>query len=200
MTLPDWNPEDYRVDFEMVYYEGPVVDAPLVMKIGWIMKYLHEDIFPDAIKAVVGGGELAGLLLGFSIVDYLAGYFVGKQSQAKDFLAFIDRYFPKQYRLYSKDIYDHLRSGLVHNLTLLNPWIKSGTPFVLEKRSELHLQIYNDKVVFSTYHFIEDARRAEVMYFYEMIMKPNESRDLIINFEKRFNKKDGAASVMAKTD
>lgn len=200
MTLPDWKAEDYFVDFEDITFTGHIVNAPLEMKTGWIIRYLHEVIFPDAIKAVVNGGELAGLLLGFSIVDYLAGYFVGKNSQAKDFIVFLNRYFPEQYKPYAKDIYHHLRSGLVHNLTLQNPWIPASTPFIIERQSEFHLQTKNNKVVFSIYHFIEDTRRAQIMYLYDLIMKPTENVDLVKNFHKRFNKQDGAASMMAKTD
>ncbi len=200
MTLPGWKAEDYFVDFEDTYYEGPIVNAPLVVKTSWIMRYLHDVIFPDAIKAIAGGGELSGLLLGFSIVDYLAGYFAGKSSQANDFIAFVNRYFPEQYKDYTKDIYHHLRSGLVHNLTLQNPWVPSNTPFIIERQSNNHLLNANGRVVFSIYHFIEDARRAEIMYLYDLIMKPNENQDLVKNFNKRFNKQDGAASMMAKTD
>ncbi len=200
MTLPDWKAEDYLFDFEDITFTGDIVNAPLEMKTGWIMRYLREVVFPDAIKAVVNGGELSGLLLGFSIVDYLAGYFVGNRSQAKDFIAFLSRYFPEQYKPNAKDIYDHLRCGLVHNLTLQNPWIPVRTPFVIEKQSEFHLQTKNNKVVFSIHHFIEDTRRAEIMYLYDLIMKPTENADLVKNFHKRFNKQDGAASMMAKTD
>ena len=200
MTLPDWKAEDYEVQFEDIYFEGPIVNAPLEMKIGWIVKYLHDVIFPDAIRAVVNGGELSGLLLAFSIVDYLAGYFVGRNSRSKDFIAFLNTYFPELYRPYTKNIYDHIRCGLVHNLSLQNPWFPSNIPFTIEKRSEDHLQKVNDKVVFSIYHFIEDTRRAQVMYFHELIMKPNENRDKVKNFQTRFNKQDGAASMMVKTD
>jgi hypothetical protein len=200
MTLPDWKPEDYFADFEDINFSGPIVNAPLEMKAGWIMKYLHDIIFPDAIKAIVSGGELSGLLLGFCIVDYLAGYFAGKSSQAKDFEAFLNRYFPAQYKPYTKDIYHQLRSGLVHNLTLQNPWIQSNTLFTVEKKSDEHLLNIDGKVVFSMYHFIEDIRRAEIMFLYDLIMKSDENKDLVKNFNKRFNKQDGATSMMVKTD
>jgi hypothetical protein len=200
MTLPDWKAEDYLVDFEDIYFEGSVVNAPIEVKTSWIMKYLHDIIFPDAIKAVANGGELSGLLLGFSIVDYLAGYFSGKSSRAKDFVLFMNRYFPDQYKPYAEDIYHHLRSGLVHNLTLQNPWFQSNAPFSIDKKTDNHLKSVNEKVMFSIYHFIEDARRAAIMYFHNLIMHPGENEALIQNFHKRFNKQDGAASMMLKTD
>lgn len=200
MTLPEWNPDNYLVDFEDIHYSGPIVDAPLAMKTGLIMRYLHDDIFPQAIKAVLNGCDVAGLILGFSIVDYLSGYFSGKNSQAKDFISFLNRYFPEQYKPYSENIYHHLRSGLVHNLVLQNPWVQADIPFTIDVQSEFHLQIKDNKAMFSIFHFVEDTRRAEIMYFYDLIMKPHENEDLIKNFHKRFNKQDGAASMMLKTD
>jgi len=200
MTLPDWKAEDYFVDFEPIYFEGHIVDAPLIRKTGWIVQNLHDVIFPDAIKALANGGELSSLLLSFSIVEYLAGYFAGKNSQAKDFKAFMYRYFPEQYRPYLNDIYSQLRNGLIHNLSIVNPWIPHKFSFFIEKRSDLHLQKLEDKVIFSIFHFLEDGRRAMIMYLYDIIMKPKENPDLVINFEARFNKKDGAASMIAKTD
>ena len=65
---------------------------------------------------------------------------------------------------------------------------------------QLHLQLEGEKVVFSIYHFIEDTRRAMVMYLYDLVMEPEENRLLIQRFEQRFNKKDGTASVMAKSE
>ncbi len=200
MTIPDWDFEKYKVDFDDIHFSGPIIKAPLIMKTGWIIRYLHDVIFPDAVKAIVQGGELSGLLMGFSVVDYLAGYFAGKSSQEKDVKAFMYRYYPEQYKPYLNDIYSQIRNGLVHNLSIINPWIPHKFIFIIEKRSDLHLQIMKDKIVFSIFHFLEDGRRAMVMYLYDLVMKPDENRDLINNFERRFNKKDGAASMMAKTD
>lgn len=200
MTLPDWNPEDYFVEFDPVNYSGPVVDAPIEMKLGWIMKYLHDDIFPDAIKAVLNGGEIAGLLLGFSIVDYVTGYFVGQKSAGRDFKAFLKRYFPPQYGPYVGSIYVNLRNGLVHNLTLQNPWEPTSDLFTIERDSPLHLQNSDGKVIFSIRHFLQDATRAFFMYSHDLIAKGSENRDLVANFHRRFNQKGGAASMMRKTD
>lgn len=75
-----------------------------------------------------------------------------------------------------------------------------STPFTIDKESEFHLQNRDDKIIFSIFHFIEDARRSMVMYSYDLIMKSRENVALVKNFHKRFNKQDGAASTMAKTD
>jgi hypothetical protein len=200
VTLPDWRAENYFVEFDPIEYSGPVVDAPIEMKIGWIMKYLYNDIFPDAIKAVVNGGEIAGLLLGFAIVDYVTGYFVGRASTRRDFIAFLNRYFPPQYAANADSIYDNLRSGLVHNLTLQNPWKPSSASFTIERESQLHMQSTDGKVVFSIRHFLQDTDRAFFMFCHDLIMKPTENEALVANFHRRFNRKGGAASMMRKTD
>ena len=200
MTLPDWNVDDYLVSFDDIHFSGYVVDAPLRMKVGWVLRYLHDVIFPDAIRAIVNGGELSGLLLGFSIVEYLSGYYAGKQSQKKDFIAFVKVYFPEQYFPYIDDIYVHLRNGLVHNLTIKNPWQNSPINFILEKESPLHLVSKEEKIVFSSQHFIEDTRRAMVMFFYDLSMNADDNPELVSNFNKRFNKQNGASSMMIEVD
>jgi hypothetical protein len=164
------------------------------------MRYLKEIILPDAMKALTNGGELSAFLLAFSIVDYLAGYFSGGNSREKDFSSFLQEYFPSQYKPYIKDIYQHLRSGLVHNLTLKSPWFQSDITFVVDKKSINHLDTVDGKVIFSIYHFIVDADRAAIMYFHDLIMKPDENTARIQKFHKRFNKQDGTASVMVKTE
>ena len=200
MTLPNWKPEDYYIDFESFRYTGNIVDAPIVFKVISVIKYLSEQIFPDAILAIQNGGELSGLLLVFSTIEYLTGYYSGKNSQEKFFVSFMERYFPSQYKNFTQEIFRQLRCGLIHNLTIINPWNSSDIQFILEKYSKLHLQKAENKIVFSTMHFLEDTRRATYMYQYDLIMKQEENKDLINNFNRRFNKKDGAASTMIKTD
>ncbi|MDP1548385.1 MAG: hypothetical protein Q8L87_20420 [Anaerolineales bacterium] len=200
MTLPNWKAEDYFVDFETFYFEGKRVQAPIIRKIGWIIENLNTVIYPDAIRAIVNGGELSGLLLGFSVVEYLAGYYFGRNSNSKDVKNFMSRYFPGQYKPFTEDIISQLRNGLVHNLSISNPWVPHKYIFTIEKRSDSHLQEVDGKIIFSIYHYLEDGRRAMVMYFYDMVMKSEENQDLIDNFEKRFNKKDGSASMIMKTD
>lgn len=134
------------------------------------------------------------------MVDYLAGYYAGRRSKAQDFLDFMGRYFPEQYVPYAKDIYDHLRTGIVHNLSLMNPWIPTSVPFILDKHSDFHLQVNDNKVMFSILHFIEDTRRSMVMFSYDLIMKPNENMSIVKNFQRRFNKQDSAASMMMKME
>jgi hypothetical protein len=198
MTLKNWNPEDYRFDYEPVYYQGEIVKAPLIHKAIEVYKYLLGFIIPDAAKAFKSGGELSCLLTTFCIVDYLTGYYSGKQSTEKTFTSFVEKYFPQEYQFMSEALYQ-LRCGLVHNLVFFNPWKPSVDSLIIEENSPSHLQVVKGKFVFSILHFLEDTRRATIMYFYDLIMHSDENLALVNNFHKRFNRKNGAASVMLKT-
>ncbi|MGV8027217.1 MAG: hypothetical protein AB2L18_11720 [Anaerolineaceae bacterium] len=198
MTLPTWNVNDYVFDFKDVFYSGPLVNAPIELKVDKVITYLNELVFPDAITAIMQGAELSGTLLSISTVEYLAGYFSGKQAQQKDFIAFVNRYFPEPYPIFINDIYTHIRCGLFHNLSIINPWNQFENEFLLEMKSDGHLKLRDGKIVFSVLHFVEDTRRSMIMYFYDLIMKKDINQELINNFNKRFNKQDGVSSIMIK--
>ena len=198
MLIPDYDPDKYKFEFEDIYYEGYLVNAPIIWKVGRIAKYLHDHVFPDAKRAVAVGSELSSLLLAFSIVEYLAGFYAGKQSNKYHFMSFLGAFFPSEYAPYSSAIYDHLRNGLVHNLTLLNPWIPTNFEFIIEADSDLHLKNKDGKVVFSIKHFIKDVAFAHGMHSYLLVMRPKEYPHLIKNFERRFNRKSGLSSTMVK--
>ena len=202
MTLPNWNAEDYYVDFpDIVIAEGtPIIDVPLPRKIGYIVQTLLGKIIPDAQKGTLAGYDLAALLVALAAVDYLAGYFVGRPTEAADYRAFMRRYFPDKYHPYVGAIYRQIRSGLIHNLVPLDPWHDDEQiDFSIEGRSLVHLEKVNDKVSFSVPVFIEDTRRAFIVYQHELIMHPSESQKLIENFERRFNRLAGKASSMIYT-
>ena len=199
MTLPDWNVEDYLFEFEPIQYTGRLVDAPLIFKTGKVLGFLHDSIFSDAFKALKCGAELSALLMGFSIIEYLAGYYTGRRTKSEDFISFINAYFPDVYSEFIDDIYTQLRCGLVHNLNLQNPWKPSENKFKIETNSKYHLKKEISLCVLSIYHFLADSRRAMVMYLYDLVMKKSENQDLIKNFEKRFNRQEGVTSIMIKS-
>lgn len=198
MLLPDYDPKTHPVIFEDINYSGNLVDAPIIWKVGRVIRYLHDDVFREASRAVNLGLDLSSLLISFSIVEYLAGFYAGRQSKAEDFINFINDFFPEKYRPFSSSIYEQLRNGLVHNLTLLNPWLTSNHEFIIENNSEDHLSQRDKKVVISIKHFLYDIMIAHGLHSYLIVMKPRDYPDLIKNFEKRFNKKDGTSSTMMK--
>ena len=200
MTLPDWKAEDYYfANFEPITYSGLLVNAPIELKVFKVLKYLNDTVIPDAMKAILNGAELSGLLLVFSIVDYLAEFYSGKSTKSKDIVRFMEKYFPSVYQPYLNDIYQHIRCGLVHNLSLLNPWYKNSCSFKLIRKSKYHLQFKDGFIIFSMVTFVIDTSRAIAMYLHDVI---SEGKDSLIreNFEKRFNRKDAASAFIEKTN
>ena len=202
MTLPDWNSKNYEVDFpDIVILPGtPLVDVPLPAKVGYIVRFLLGKVLPDAQNATLNGYDLAGLFVALAAIDYLAGYFAGKETTGRDYKSFMQKYYPAKYEPYLSAIYKQIRCGLLHNLVPLEPWKGDGQiDFKIEGRSLKHLEDSEGKISFSIPIFIEDTRRAFIIYQNQLIMHPNENADLIANFERRFNRLEGKASMMAYT-
>jgi len=200
MTLQNWNSKDWMVDFPDIYFEGEIIKAPVIWKIGQVTKYILGNIIPDAIKALKNGGELSSLLLSLALIDYMAGYFVGKGTGEKAYIDFMRRYFPQKYHSYLQSIYGQLRCGILHNLVTHNPHYKGERlRYIISGVSQDHLERReNNQVIFSIPIFIEDTRRAYIMYSYDMVMKAKDNPELIANFNHRYNKLDGESSTMVK--
>jgi hypothetical protein len=200
MTDQEWNPNDYLFEFDDIpRYEGEMVLMPIHHKIEKVRHYLIDEVLGEMEKCLAVGAELAGVLLGLAAVDYLAGFYVGKQSQRKDYIAFMRRFFPHKYHPFLEDIYDQFRSGLMHNLVATNPWKPRSNSFLIHPSSDDHLERNSEgRVVFSVGHFRIDIFRAWRMHAHGLIMKPLESDELIANFNKRFNKLDGIGAFMVR--
>ena len=200
MTLPNWNPDEYLVSFDDIRYTGPIIEAPLIFKANKVFEFLHKDIFPDAFRALRCKADLSSLLLCFSIIEYLAGYYCGSQNSRKNFISYLESFYPSIYYDLSVEIYEQLRCGLVHNLNMKNPWKTSDIKFKIEDKSEFHLKHDGDDVIFSIYHLIEDTRRSAIEFFYRIVMYPEENKEIVENFIFRFNQQDGVSSFMIKND
>jgi len=172
---------------------------PIHHKVEKVRHYLIDEVLGEMEKCIAMGAELAGVLLGLAAVDYLAGFYIGKQSKGENYAAFMHRYFPTKYHPYLKDIYGQLRSGLMHNLVAANPWKPQATSFLIHPSSQDHLELNPDgKLIFSIHHFRVDIFRAWRMHAHDLIMKPLENENLVENFNRRFNKLDGIGAFMVK--
>jgi len=200
MTNQIWNPNDYEFDFDDVpTYEGELTQMPIHHKMEKVRSYLIIDVLGDMEKAQSVGAELSAILLGLAAIDYLAGFFVGRQSKRDDYISFMSRYFPSQYQQFLDAVYDQLRSGLMHNLVATNPWKPRAYSFTIQKHSQRHLQTDKEgKIIFSVGHLRVDLFRAWRMYAYDLIMKPDENENEIRNFNRRFNKLDGVGAFMVQ--
>lgn len=200
MTNQEWDPNEYLFEFEDVpRFEGELVEMPIHHKVEKVRHYLIDEVLGEMENCIALGAELAAVLLGLAAVDYLAGFYVGKQSKKGDYVDFMRRYFPSNYHRRLDDIYDQLRSGLMHNLVAANPWKPQTPAFLIHLSSDDHLEVNTDgKVVFSVSHFRIDIFRAWRMHAHGLIMKPLENENLIANFNKRFNKLNGIGAFMVR--
>ena len=169
MTNANWNPKDYFVNFpDVPRYEGPLSELPFMHQVEKIRHYVMDEIIPEVKRAIIANSELAGLVLSLALVDYIAGYYAGKETSGKDYVDFMDHYFPDAYKPYVKSIYRDLRNGLMHNLAATNPWHPEKS-FFIHRNLHLHLiQVESGRVLFSVPIFAEDIRRAWIMYMHDL--------------------------------
>lgn len=200
MTDSNWNPNDYILKFDPVTTaDGPLVEKPFIYKIGKVLKFVMVEIVPEIKRAINSDAELAGIVLSLALVDYMAGYHAGKQSTGNDYIDFMDEFFPKEYKAFNSSIYRDLRNGLMHNLAAINPWRSSARPFLIHRNLAPHLSLTDEgRVMFSVPIFLEDARRAWVMYCYDLIMKKKPDSDDVEKFSKRFDRLDGLGAYMER--
>jgi hypothetical protein len=200
MTDRNWNPDHYKFEFpDVPPYEGTLVGTPVHHKVEKLRRFFPGEILDEVYRCLDAKAELAALILCLAAVDYLAGFYFGRQSKREDVKVFADKYFPAVYAPFLDDIYVQLRNGLMHNLAIRNPWHGHGTEFIIHPNSTNHLQQNEDgKTVFSVIFFCEDIRRAFWMYIYDVLMKAKLYPELVRNFHKRFNKLDGQGAAMER--
>lgn len=200
MTNKNWNPDDYRFEFpDVPAYEGRLVDMPLEHKIEKVRHFLLDEIFEDAHKCINIHAELSALFLALASVDYLSGFFVGRQSTKLAYVSFMRRYFPQEYEPIIDTLYSQLRCGLMHNLVVTNPWKKTSTSFLIHPNSQDHLvENQEGQIIFSVLVFIEDIRRSFWMFAHDLIMRKEANPDLVLNFDNRFNRLNGLGAFMTR--
>jgi hypothetical protein len=200
MTDQNWSSKDYPIDFpDVPGYAGPKINAPFLHKVSDVYTYVLTAIIPEISRSVEAGAELAGLVLALSLIDYIAGYFVGKQASGKEYISFMDNYFPSAYKAFNFSIYHDLRNGLLHNLAAMNPWIPKTKLYIVHRNNSQYLELNKmSRYLFSVPIFREDIRRAWIMYFHDLIMENNSKPELRINFEKRFNRLGGLGAYIKK--
>jgi hypothetical protein len=200
MSYKEWNPDDYKFEFaDIPAYSGELIDMPIEHKIVKLKEFLVDEIFKDAINCIRVHSELSALFVALASVDYLSGFFTGKQSNRQAYISFMHSYFPLNYEPLVDTIYSQLRCGLMHNLVIANPWKSQYKSFLIHPNSQNHLSTDQDnKIVFSVLIFIEDIRRAFCIYAHDLIMKADINSDLVKNFHKRFNKLDGIGAFMIR--
>lgn len=140
-------------------------------------------------RLVPSQDALVGFILMACAIDYLAGFWWGKDTKGKVQLAytgFIDEYFPKG-RYDAKGLFDSLRNGLVHMFT-----IKNKKYALTHNKPGIHLK--NDtagRIILNAADFRNDLVTAKDKYFDEVETNP----DLLDKLSDRLNR-DGFLGVI----
>lgn len=196
MPIPDeFKVEDYLVDFPDTYYEGPWIDAPIVVKQYKVGQYLGS-VLKTTSRCLQVDADIPALIGALAAVDYMAGFHAGRETKRIDYVTFMNEYFPARYGPFIDRIYSDLRCGLVHNLVAVNPWRPSSGSFLLVSDSSNHLAVEGERVVWSIRAFVEHAYQAWVAYCHALIMKHD--AQMVGRFNSRFDRLAGCGAFMEK--
>ncbi len=193
----EWDPARYEFSFPAVRYEGLLAAAPVPFKVWKVAQFLST-VLREATSCLAAGAELPPLLTGLAAVDYIAGFYVGRQTTRKDYIAFVERFLPGRYQPHLDAIYRDLRCGLMHNLVVGSPWKPEGAAFLIVRDRADHLAVVDDRTVFSVLTFLEDVRRAWWKYAYHIVMLPDAEPLLQTRFAGRFNRLGGTKAIMVQ--
>lgn len=137
----------------------------------WIEKFVIEDIK----RALDGNLQVGLVILSLIGIECLGGYLNGAKEGKNSFIAFIQKYFPDDYKPYTKDIYDYLRNGLAHSYTIsLDDKKRHRDKFVLfgGDKQEPHLKPFDlenkSLVSFNRKTFARDFLKAWEKYSKEI--------------------------------
>ena len=155
-------------------------------------------VLADSVRCAHAEAEIQATLAGLAIIDYIAGFYVGRQSRARDYIAFMRRYFPPRYAPHLDGVYANLRCGLMHNLVAVNPWQAGHPHFLVVGDCEPHMVVEGDRVVFCVSRFLEDVRRAWIKYSFDLIVRGDANPELAKHFDRRFNKLSGIGAFMVR--
>lgn len=123
---------------------------------------LHFDewVFGPIDRLLSTEDALIAFIVMACAIDYLAGFWKGKETTRSIYKSFIDEYFPTG-RYDSKGLYGSLRNGLVHMFT-----IKGKKYALTHGHPELHLKTdSNGQVVLNAADFRNDLVGAKERYF-----------------------------------
>jgi hypothetical protein len=194
----NWNADDFLLDFpDIAWPGGELVEMPLELKIKKVGEHV-ANVLREGRQCLAVGAELGAAMLGLAVVDYMAGFRCGRKSTGADFKGFLEEYFPPLYTEHAAWIYEHLRCGLMHNLTAINPWQPRGAQFRITGKGDVHLEPAEGALVFQVHVFLIDVYRAWVMFQHHLVMRADRSGKEVHAFGRRFDRLGGAATIMAQ--
>jgi hypothetical protein len=193
---PECAPGLYEVEFPEVTYEGPLKDAPIPLKVFKVQSFLSA-LTGEVVASFRAGAELPAALVGLAAVDYMAGFYVGRETKKRDYVSFLRTMFPSRYAPHAEAIYRSLRCGLMHNLVAVDPW-RGGRSFLLVANRPDHLGTADGRTVFSINQFFVDIWCAWRRLAYAVIMCGDTAPEIRASFDRRFRCLSGAGAFMEK--
>ena len=144
--------------------------------------HFNKWVFGPIDRLVPSQDALIGFIVMACAIDYLAGFWWGKDTKGKvqvAYTGFIDAYFAKG-RYDAKGLFDSLRNGLVHMFT-----IKNKKYALIHNRADMHLKCDTaGQIILNAADFRDDLATARDKYFDEVESNP----DLLDKLWDRFNR------------
>lgn len=150
----------------------------------WFRQYFKPHfldwIFGPINRLVESQDALIGFIFMACTIDYLAGFWWGKDTKnsgRKAYIGFIDNYFPGG-RYDAFGLYDSLRNGLVHMFT-----IKGKKYALTHNNPELHLKTDNNgQIIINAVNFRDDLFEATEKYFNDVDANPELMDNLLLRY------------------
>lgn len=136
-------------------------------KISTIINSLKDNALGDIKRASTGGAKMGAFMLCSCLIDAIAGFMKGSDTNHADYKCFVCKYMTA----YNKDdIYTDLRCKLVHSYS------EGGSYWFTDNKRSLHLSKHSDgKTIVNLENFIEEIESALNAYASDLQNKVNQA-------------------------
>lgn len=136
-------------------------------KIQLILASLQDSALGDIKRASDGGAKMGAFILSSCLIDAIAGFMKGSDTNHADYKCFVCKYMSA----YNKDdIYADLRCKLVHSYS------EGGAYWFTDNKRSLHLSKHTDgKTIVNLDNFIEEIESALKAYATDLQNKANQA-------------------------
>lgn len=121
------------------------------VKINTVIDSLKRCALGDIKKASTGGSKMGAFILCSCLIDAMAGFIKGADTERSDYKNFVRDYLSSYV---PENLYNDLRCKLVHSYS------EGGSYLFVDAKSHLHLQINNGKTIINLENFIIDIENA----------------------------------------
>jgi hypothetical protein len=136
-------------------------------KIKAIIESLRDNALEDIKRASQGGAKMGAFILSSCLIDAIAGFMKGCDTEKDDYKCVVSKYMP-DYNV--DDIYKDLRCKLVHSYS------EGGSYSFTDNNPSLHLTKQEDgKTIVNLENFVSEIEDALTHYSAELLNKANTS-------------------------